>query len=84
MFLLPQREDCMILSSDTLHLELVLQCFNSLHLDATEDTQRVKAVIDDNNNNRIGYQHVTDGQTELQWLIQHSALQAMWPRCKNA
>ena len=38
---------------DTLHLELVLQCFNSLHLDecsTTEDTLRVKAVIDDNNN----------------------------------
>jgi len=39
----------------TLHLELVLQCFNSLHLDersTTEDTLRVnlKALVDDNNN----------------------------------
>ena len=34
-------------------MELVLQCFNSLHLDecsTTEDTLRVKAVIDDNSN----------------------------------
>jgi len=31
----------------------------------------------------IGYQLVTDGRTELLWLIQRSALQAMWPRCKN-
>ena len=39
---------------DTLHLELVLQCFNSLHLDecfTTEDTLYVKVVIDDNNSN---------------------------------
>jgi len=25
----------------------------------------------------------TDGQMELPWLIQHSALQAMLPRCKK-
>ena len=31
----------------------------------------------------IGHQHVTDGRTELRWLIQHSALQAVRPRCKN-
>ena len=29
----------------------------------------------------IGYQRVTDRQTELPWLIQRSALQAMRPRC---
>ena len=36
---------------------------------------------------RVPYQRVTDRQTdrrtELPWLIQRSALQAMRPRCKN-
>jgi len=31
----------------------------------------------------VQYRRVTDGQTELPWLIQRSALQEMWPRCKN-
>jgi len=31
----------------------------------------------------IGYQRVTDRQTELPWLIQRFALQAMRPRCKT-
>jgi len=31
----------------------------------------------------IGYQRVANGQTELPWLIQRSALQAMRPRCKK-
>jgi len=31
----------------------------------------------------VQYQRVTDRRTELPWLIQRSALQAMRPRCKN-
>jgi len=56
---------------DTLHLELVLQCFNSLHLDewsTTEDTLRVKAVIDDNNNNNSLFVY-GDRQLPKLWIF---------------